>query len=206
MDTTRREVSSSLRVAPMPEYLRQTGHIISPAPLLKLANLSRSVGLTTTPPVQLAPAVPAVKTKAPRKQPPAGKKIPRQKKGGDTSKKKGTVKRKKGGGLKVKIQFPPISKEIQKLISIPKESTCKGTSNNKTVTSTTTALQMSPIESTSPPDSHPTSTGSMKSASCQPSSSSDSSSGASPPLQDEPSPHRRQMAKHTDSSGSDGGN
>ena len=44
MDTTRREVSSSLGVAPTPKYLCQTGHIISPAPLLKLANLSHSVG------------------------------------------------------------------------------------------------------------------------------------------------------------------
>ena len=188
-ESAHREVSSSLGVASTPEYLRQTGHIISPAPLLKLASLSRSVGLTTTPPVQSTPAVPAVKTKAARKQPPAGKKIPRQKKGGDTSKKKGIVKRKKGGGLKVKIQFLPVSKEMQKLISIPKESTYEGTSNNETATSTTTALQMSPIESTSPPDSHPTSTGSMKSASCRPSSSSNSSSSASPPFQNEPSPH-----------------
>ena len=90
-DTARREVSSSLGVAPMPKYLHQTGHIISLAPLLKLANLSHSVGLTTTSPVQTVPAVPAIKTKAARKQPPAGKKIPQQKKGGDTSKKKGIV-------------------------------------------------------------------------------------------------------------------
>ena len=75
-DTAHREVSSSLGVAPMPEYLCQTGHIISLAPLLKLANLSHSVGLTTTPPVQPVPAVSAVKTKAARKQPPAGKKMP----------------------------------------------------------------------------------------------------------------------------------
>ena len=190
----------------MPKYVHQTGHIISPAPLLKLANLSHSVGLTTTPPVQPAPAVPAVKTKAARKQPPAGKKIPQQKKGDDASTGKGIVKRKKGGGLKVKIQFPPISKEIQKLISIPNETTSEGTSNHETVTSTTTSLQMSPIESTSPQDSHPTSMGSTKSASHQPSSSSNSSSGASPPLQDEPSPRRRQTAKHTDSSESVGGN
>ena len=74
-DTTCREVSSSLGVAPTPEYLRQTGHIISPASLLKLANLSHSVGLTTTPPVQPVSAVSAVKTKAARKQ-PAGKMIP----------------------------------------------------------------------------------------------------------------------------------
>ena len=187
-DTTHREVSSSLGVAPMPEYLHQTGHIISPDPLLKLAHLSHSVGLTTTPPVQ---PISAVKTKAARKQPPAGKKIPSQKKGGDTSRKKGIVKRKKGGGLKVKIQFPPISKEIQKSISVTKESTSEGTSNIETVTSATTALQMSPIAGTSPPDSHPTSTESLKSASRQPSSSSNSSSSASPPLQDEPSPHRR---------------
>ena len=190
-DTACREVSSSLGVTLTPEYLRQTGHIISPAPLLKLANLSHSVGLTATPPVQPIPAVSAVKTKAARKQPPAGKKIPRQKKGGDTSRKKGIVKRKKGGGLKVKIHFPPISREMQKLISIPKESISEGTSNIETATSTTTALQMSPIANTSPPDSLSTSTESMESASCQPSSSSNSSSGASPPLQDEPSPHRK---------------
>ena len=84
-DTTCREVSSSLIVGPTPEYLHQTGHIISPAPLLKLANLSHSVGLTTTPPVQPISTVSAVKTKAAKKQPPVDKKIPQQKKGGDTS-------------------------------------------------------------------------------------------------------------------------
>ena len=177
-NTTHRDVSSSLGVAPTPEYLRQTGHIISPAPLLKLANLSHRVGLTTTPPVQPISAVSAVKTKAARNQPPVDKKIPRQKKGGNTSRQKGIVKRKKGGGLKVKIQFPPISKEMQKLISITKESTSKSTSNVETVTSTTTALQMSPFAGTSPLDPHPTSTESMKSVSHQPSSSSNSSSGA----------------------------
>ena len=75
-DTTHREVSSALGVAPMPKYLHQTGHIISQAPLFKLANLSHSVGLTTTPPVQPISAVSAVKTKAARKQPPIDKKIP----------------------------------------------------------------------------------------------------------------------------------
>ena len=190
----------------MPKYLCQTGHIISLAPLLKLANLSHSVGLSTTPPVQPVSAVSAVKTKAARKQPPIDKKIPQQKKGGDTSRKKGIVKRKKGGGLKVKIQFPPVSKEMQKSISVTKESTSEGTSNVETVTSTTTTLQMSPIVGTSPPGPHPTSTESMKSVSHQPSISSNSSSSASPPLQDEPSPHCKQTAKHTDSSGSDVGN
>ena len=190
-DTAHREVSSALGVAPTPEYLYQTGHIISSAPLLKLANLSHSVGLTTTPPVQPISAVSAVKTKAARKQSPADKKIPRQKKGGNTSRKKGIVKKKKGGGLKVKIQFPPVSKKMQKSISVAKESSSEGTSKTETVTSTTTALQMSPIMGTSPPDLHPTSTESMKSVSCQPSSSSNISSGASPPLQDEPSPHHK---------------
>ena len=76
MDTACREVSSSLGVALTPEYLHQTGYIFSPTPLPKLANLSHSVGLTTTPPVQPVLAVSAVKTKAARKQPPAGKKIP----------------------------------------------------------------------------------------------------------------------------------
>ena len=75
-DTAHREVSSSLGVARTPEYLHQTGHIISPAPLLKLANLSHSVGLTTTPPLQPISAVSVVKTKAARKQPPVDKKIP----------------------------------------------------------------------------------------------------------------------------------
>ena len=75
-DTTCREVSSALGVSPTPEYLHQTGHIISLAPLLKLANLSHSVSLSTTPPVQPVSAVSAVKTKAARKQPPIDKKIP----------------------------------------------------------------------------------------------------------------------------------
>ena len=114
------------------------------------------------------------------------------------------MKRKKGGGLKVKIQFPPVSKEIQELASTPKES--RGTSRNETATSTTTALQMSPTGSTSPADSHPTSTESAKSTSRQPNSLSGSSSSALPPLQDELSPPQRQTGTHTDSSESDGGN
>ena len=86
----------------------------------------------------------------------------------------------------MKIQFLPISKEIQELMSALKES--RGTSSNETVTSTTTALQVSPTGSTSSADSHPTSTEFARSTSHQPNSSFGSSSGASPPLQDEPSP------------------
>ena len=75
-DTTQREISSSLGIAPTPEYIHQMGHVISPAPLLKLANLSHDIGLTSSTP--LSKSTQPVKTNAVRKQPPSSDKTPPQ--------------------------------------------------------------------------------------------------------------------------------
>ena len=120
-DTTQMEISSSLGITPTPEYICQTGHIISPAPLLKLANLSHDIGLTSTTP--LSKSIQPVKTKAVRKQPLSSNKPPHKKKGNRVIKRKGVVKKKKGGGLKVKIKFPSVSKVIKEMSSASKEST-----------------------------------------------------------------------------------
>ena len=198
MDTTQREVSSSLGVAPTPEYLCQTRHVISPAPLLQLANLSHGIGLTTASPIQ---STPPVKTKAARKQSPPSERVPQKKKSNEIAKKKDVVKRKKGGGLKVKIQFPSVSKEIKEISSTSKETASSHVFSNEAAASTTTTLQMSPAESTSPPT-----TGPAGSTSCHLSSLSGSSSGGSSPLQGEGNYPQGQAEAHTDSSESDEGN
>ena len=98
------------------------------------------------------------------------------------------VKKKKGGGLKVKIQFTSVFKEIKEMSSASKESTPTDVSSSETVANTT--LQTPPIESASSPDLHPTTMEPAKSISCHLSSLTRSSSGTSPPLQgDQNYPH-----------------
>ena len=136
--TTWSAISSPVGVAPTPEYLCQTGHIISPAPLLQLADLSQGVRLTSTT-TSPGKSVQLVKMKAACKQAHQSQKPPQRKKSDRIMKRKGVIqKKKKEGGLKVKIHFPSVSKGIKEMSGASKDSaSATDVSSSETVTSGT---------------------------------------------------------------------